>query len=392
MQQHRVALFFQDDIPLEQAKIRGILQYLRRRRQWDIPLLGRKPRVTYEQLINWHGDGIIGNISNNPEVDALLKKGIKIVRTSSPHHEDTLSIPTVSVDSFAIGRLAAEHLLTRSFHRFLFAGVAHGKEDNPLHFQQREKSFMETIRSRGFPCKRHWFTSPCTEDFLEGASWVPCLKKLTFPVAIFACCDYAGFGILRACRRLGIHVPNEVAVLGADNDDVLCQLAIPRMSSVDPGGENVGYRAAAVLDRLLSGDDQVPAFQKVSPAKVRLRASSNVIATSNMEVAEALRFIYSHAQDPINVQDVMRVMTISRRTLERHFREETGQSIAENIRNTRLEMAIQMLEGTSCPVEEIARNCGFTNAPRLNAAFRKVYGCTAAEYRCRFAPLQTVCQ
>lgn len=378
----RVALFFQNDIPLERAKMKGIMQYLRRRPQWDIPLIGRRPGVTYEQLREWRGDGVIGNIPPEVSVDALQKRGVKIVNTASPR-ENNPRIHIVSVDSAKIGFLAAEHLLQRKFHRFAFAGTAANEEGKPLHFQKRQKGFMDTIRSYGFPCREFWVTSPCVEDFLESEMWLPYIKTLTLPVAIFACSDYVGYGILRACRELELRVPEELAVLGVDNDDILCQLAIPRLSSIDPNGEKVGYLAAATLDRLMQGDTHVPPLQYVAPQGIRMWTSTNIFASSDLEVTEAIRFIHSHAQDPITVKEVMRIATVSRRTLERRFRELMSQSIAEYLRNTRLDMVIELLADHHRPIEEIARRCGFDNAPRLNTAFRKKYGCTAAAYRDR---------
>lgn len=381
MGHRRVAICIPDDTSLNHEKIRGILQYLTRRPQWEILMDGRKPNATVADLEGWAGDGVIGNFSFTDEAIAVRERGFHVVSTASPWSVPP-PVPTVCVDSAGIGKLAAEHLIMRKFRQFAFVGYHQSSHPSKLHFQHREKAFSAEIRAHAMPVDVIWKTVTGDEScLLESATWKRLVEKLPRPIGVFACSDHVGFGLLKACRELGIRVPEEIGVLSVDDDEILCQLAIPRMSSIHPQAERVGFLAAEWLDRLMHGDTDVPQMEVVPVGEVRVRTSTDTIVTPHTDVTEAMRFINAHASEPIRVNDIMRVVSISRRSLERYFREVNGMGIHDAITKARIDKARQLLTKTELNLEEISRRSGFRNLHRLNDAFKRCLGQTAGSFR-----------
>lgn len=377
----RVALHIFDDTSLNREKIFGVLEYARKRSHWEIPIHSRSPFLSLEELKNWEGEGVIGLFSSLADIRALQARGLVVV-TNLGTINKKFRVPTVMVDSMKIGRLVAEHLLARKFHRYAFLGFHSPAGNRPAHFLQRGASFMEEVRSAGFECVSHW--ADCTtgvDDFLRADPWRGIVRGLKLPCAIFACADHAAFGILKACRELGLRVPEDIAVLGVDNDRILCQLATPSLSSIVPRGDLVGYRAAELLDGLLDGRPGLEIHQEIEPGELCLRPSTDIVSTANMEVTAAIRFINAHAREFIDVQDVLRAVTISRRSLERHFRDVTGMGIYEFIRRAHVDVAKSLLKSSGHTIEEVAHLSGLRTAHGLNEAFFTIEGRSALDYR-----------
>jgi len=354
---------------------------VRRRPSWEIPMTGYLPYLSPAELMHWEGDGVIGNFSS-PEVPlALQKRGLKVVNTSASM-DARHKIPTVCQDSRAFGLLAAKHLLERRTRQFCFIGFGSAGKRG-VHFQQRGEAFAAEVRAHGFPCEIFWAEAKTSlNEVLEAAPWRPLVKSLKLPMAVFACADHAAFGFLKACAEEGWQIPREVCVLGVDDDVVLCQLARPRLSSIDARGEEIGYRAAEMLEKLMRGEAPDPRHTAVAPGEVRLRVSTDLVATDHMEVAAAIRFINTHAREPINVGDIVRAIpTISRRSLERHFKAKTGMNLHEAIRRAHLDIAGNLLKTTNLSLDQIARQSGFTHAQQLNDACEAIHGKSATELR-----------
>jgi LacI family transcriptional regulator len=376
----KVAICILDDNSLNHEIILGILRYLNKRPQWEILMRRGNPSAHLADLRDWNGDGVIGNFFAD-EALVLQKRGFQVVNTASPWVVPP-PVPTVCVDSLGIGKLAAEHLVMRKFRQFAFVGFTQSDHQPRLNFQLREQSFSSEIRSRAMPVEIIW--KPLTsgiDSLLESTFWKRVVEKLPHPIGVFACSDCVGFGLLKACRELGVRVPEEVGVVSVDDDEILCQIAIPRMSSIHPRGERVGFLAAEWLDRLMQGDTTVPRMEVVPVGEVRVRTSTETIVTPHTDVTEAIRFINMHANEPIQVEDIMRVVSISRRSLERYFREVTGMGIHDAITGARIDKARHLLTTTELNLEEISRRCGFRNLHRLNDAFKRCLGRTAGSFR-----------
>jgi LacI family transcriptional regulator len=201
------------------------------------------------------------------------------------------------------------------------------------------------------------------------------------PLGLVACNDDRGRQVLEACREAGLHVPEQIAVVGVDNDELLCELSDPPLSSVEPDTRRIGYEAAALLDRMMQGERPPAAPLFVPPKSVVTRRSTDVLAIDDREVAQAVRFIRDHACEGINVEDLLREVPLARVTLKRRFERLLGRSAKAEIMRLQLEKVKQLLTETDLNQAEIARLAGFRHLEYMSAAFHERTGQTAGQYR-----------
>jgi LacI family transcriptional regulator len=210
------------------------------------------------------------------------------------------------------------------------------------------------------------------------ADWIKSLPK---PVGIMACYDIRGQQVLAVCRQLGLHVPDEVAVIGQHNDELLCELCDPPLSSVIPNPRRAGYEAAALLHRMMRGQRVIARTYAIAPTGVATRQSTDTVALNDRQIATAVRFIREHACQGIDVQDVLRAVPMSRTLLEKKFRKYFRRAPYEEILHQRLQRAKELLAGTDLPVADIAERAGFTSPEYLSAAFKRQAGMNPRAYR-----------
>ena len=295
-------------------------------------------------------------------------------------------IPQVETDDREVSELAFEHLWERGFRRFAFCGFQFAHySDARLHF------FRELVAEAGCPLtayetpgKRDAPLSSLEEsgvvDLEAMSAW---LASLVPPTGLFVCNDIRGQQVLNACRGLGLIVPDDVGVIGVDDDDAICPLSDPPLSSVRPDAEQVGYRAAEVLDSMMDGKPTPTAVEYISPKDVVQRMSTQVIAVEDREVARVCRFIREHACDGIDVNDVAEFTTLSRRQLERRFRSELNRTLHEEITAVQIAKVKQLLLETNMPLEQLAPLAGYTHKESLSAVFKREVGETPGAYRRR---------
>jgi LacI family transcriptional regulator len=213
-------------------------------------------------------------------------------------------------------------------------------------------------------------------------SW---LVRLPKPLGVFASTDLLGRRILEACLRARIEVPDTIAVVGVDNDETLCELAAPPLSSVDANHYGVGYEAAGLLARLMRGGSPPTSRVLIQPAELVVRASSERWAVSDPEVARALGLIHAGPDDALrtalHVEDVVRQVPLSRRTLERRFHQVVGHSIYDEILRARVNRAQHLLSATTWPIKRIALETGFSYPEHLAAVFKTRVGRSPTQYR-----------
>ena len=362
--------------------IRGIARYNREQGRWSTYFqpqgLGDPPPPWIK---TWQGDGIIARIDNASTARIIAKVGVPVVnlRSTLPN----LGFPFIGADNRAVAHLAAEHLLERGFRQFGLCGYRRGYH---LGFDVRQQSFREHVERVGCRCRlftlRHRAPRPPSWEKEQDriASW---LLSLPLPVGILATNDDGGLQVLDACRRVGLAVPDQVAVLGCENDEYACNLSIPPLSSVDLNSEQVGYEAAALLDRLMTGKRTAKRLPEITPLRVVTRESTDVLATSREEVVRALRFIRQHACRPIDVMDVVEHVQVPRTTLQMHVKEVIGRTIHQEIRRIQIARAKERLSIASAPIKQVARDCGFKNAQYFTRTFRHATGETPARFQRR---------
>jgi len=244
------------------------------------------------------------------------------------------------------------------------------------------KSFEAYAARAGRPCwtytGRH--RTPRDWDRLQRglADWLSGLPK---PLGVMACDDARARHVLEACRRLGLRVPDDVALIGVDNNEMLCELSPTPLSSVEQGLRRMGFEAAALLDRLMAGRKPSRLRYVIDPESVVTRRSTDVLAVDDPDVAAALRFVRDRACDDIGVPDVAEAIHVSRSTLERRFKAMMGRTVHAEIQRVRIERARQLTAATDLPLKQIAQQSGFRHLTYLTSLFRRRIGQTPAQYR-----------
>lgn len=375
----RVALLVESSFASGRGMFCGIADYARRHGPWS---LCTEPRGLDDPvpawLATWRGDGIIVRVSNRRLRDAVLETGLPVIDMLGTVPDPRL--PVVLPDDDAIGRLAAEHLLERGFREFGHCGV----RTNWSH--RARAGFVAAVAAAGHPVhvhelpvlgrsRRSW---DADQECLAG--W---LRRLPKPVAIMACSDARAQRVLDACGRIGAAVPDDVAVLGVGNDEMVCEFGTPPLSSVVPDYQRIGYEAASLLDRLMHGAADRPPPLLLPPAGVVTRQSTDVIAVPDPDTAAAIRFIRERACTGVSVSEVADHTLLSRTDLKRRFRRYLGCSVIDQIVRERLNQATRLLRDTTLPIGHIARVTGFRTQQRMGAVFRTRLGTTPARYRQR---------
>ncbi len=326
-------------------------------------------------LDNWKGDGVIARIENPPIARALRKLKIPVVDVSAARLLPKL--PWFETDDAAIALLAAQHLLERGFKHFAFCG-----DDRFNWSDWRRDHFQEAVRNAGCDCAVFEPSKPSKDDdefaVEEIGTWVAGLPK---PVGIMCCYDFRGRQVLDACRRRNLAVPESVAVIGSDNDELLCSLSTPSLSSVIPNTHRTGYEAAALLNRLMNGEKLPASAHFIEPLGVATRHSTDVLAVSDPHVAGALRFIREHACEGINVKDVLRAVPQARRALEGRFKKFLNRTPHEEIIRVQLDRARMFLAQTDLPLSVIAERSGFAHVEYLSVVFKKHVGMPPGKFR-----------
>jgi LacI family transcriptional regulator len=370
-----VALVIETSLASGRDILRGIARYARECGPWSIY---HEPRSLEQSvprwLRDWDGDGIIARLQNTRTAAAIVATGIPAVDVLGVVRRPEL--PLAHVDNGAIARLAAAHLLERGFRHFAFCGL-----DGTNWSDERRDAFGRAVALAGGECTIYRATvgRGTWEDEQDRlAEWV---RSLPHPCGVMACNDPRGQKVLEACRRSGVRVPDEVAVVGVDNDEPICAIADPPLSSVVADHEGVGYQAAVLLDRLRCGELGAGVAVYVPPIGVVTRRSSDVLALADREVAAAIGFIREYACLGLGVDEVCEKLALSRSTLQRRFRQLLGHTVHDEIVGARLKRAQELLAETDMPIATIAGRCGFSCQEYLGAVFRMRIGNTPAGYR-----------
>jgi len=372
----RIAFGFPSGIAMTERLQHGIFDYAKKRGGWSFTRSPEMLGTSLGWLRNWPGDGAFIFVTT-PEENRYAKcLGIPVVNLSS--HLAKPDFPTVTTDHRAIGRMAAKHLLARKFRRLAFYGT-----EGLYYMEERFKGFHEIARAHAsldrlmvpLPTSAH-FRWRNQESALD--RW---LRKLTPPFGIFAGTDLRASMVLDACARIGLRVPQDVAVLGVDNDPLVCEMCQPSLSSVSRNDFEVGRRAAAVLEALIdSGKNQ--RWLLVPPDEIVQRESTVTFAVEDPVIAEALVRIQNEIARPFGAAEIAARAPISRRRFEARFRKAVGCSPYSFINGLRIEHAKSLL--TSLPersLTDVAALCGFSNPRRFRLVFQRVSGVLPSTWR-----------
>lgn len=373
----QVALLFEATNAYARGLLVGIGEYILSHGPWGVHYaeLGREDRPP-PWLASWAGQGIIVRGENR-----RLARAVARLRTPAVDLTPSRLVPRapwVKSDDAAIARLAAQHFLERGFRHFAFCGDARFSWS-----ERRREHFGLLVRGTGRACQVYQPAQRPANGDAEVDAISAWLARLPKPVAVFTCYDNRGQQVLEGCRRAGLAVPEEVAVLGVDNDEVLCALSPPPLSSITLNPRRAGWEAAALLSLMMEGGRLRPDAHLIPPVGIVTRQSTDILAVADPKIAQALRYIREHACEGIRVSDVLRHCPMARRALETRFRKLLGRTPREEILRVQLNRVKELLTGTELPVAEIAGRSGF-EPDYLSVVFKTETGLPPGEYRRRF--------
>jgi LacI family transcriptional regulator len=366
--------------------LRGIAAFARAAGNWSIFHQEQVLAVDAPAwLRGWRGDGMIARVESRKLARRLSRARLPAVDLIGRYPMP--GVPIVESDDRAVIRLAIDHLRDQGFRHLAFCGYAQVRySDRRRHFFEEELGatpegasfYNERIASRYAERTTMSAEVDGAKHYGRLARW---LRGLPKPVGIVACNDIRALQVLHACREYEIAVPDDVAVIGIDNDDVLCELARPTLTSVEQDTHRIGYEAAALLHRMMTLQRPLELPRSAPPVRVVVRASTDVLALDDRVVAAALRFIRRHACDGIGVAEVVRHVGLSRASLERRMRQRLGRSPLSEIHRVRLDRVKQLLVETDYALPEIARLTGFTYSEYMIAFFQRFTETTPHAYR-----------
>jgi LacI family transcriptional regulator len=346
---------------------------------WSYTIAPESLTLSVLDLVDWPGDGVLAALNTAEEAEHAAAMSIPVVNISSTLAESPS--PRSMVDNAAVGRIAAEHLLTRGLQHFAFYGLREVE-----YSKRRWMGFHQRLAQNGYEPKKHLATP--TFGFI-GKVWikqheelVAWLESLPKPVGVFAVSDYRARHVLDACEQAGIPSPQQVAVLGVDNEQVICDHVVPRLSSVARNDTLEGYRAAELLHSCLRGDAPADADEPVPPLEVVSRESTAAFAVADTRLKQALEYLLDNVTDPITVEELAEHVDVSRRWLEYAFRDALGETPYQYLQRQRLLLAKRLLtEEPDAKVYRIAQRTGFSSVKQLSAAFQRAFGVTPGDYR-----------
>ena len=358
----------------------GIVRYISQQPHFNLQVLRKQGFMPLWQSHEFEGDGVIGMFVNEDAIKQFRKKGIPVINVSASTDEIS---PWVSIDNSHIGVLAADYFLQKAYTQFAFI-------DTPvvvLYSKLRRNGFVQRIESAGqkvTSLNLSYSITHTPDDWNAGLKEVvEQLLILPKNTAIFCGHDIVARLVSQACEEIGLNIPEDIAILGVDNEELLCSACRVSLSSMEQGEDRVGYIAAQMLDQILQGkavEDKVI----IPPIGVVERRSTECSAVSDVPLARALDFMRKNLHTQVDFNNVSKVAGISRRVLELRMKGLIGRTPAVELQRMRIERARQLLLGSELPLEEIATQCGFRRRERLHEAFKKQTSHTPAFYRRTF--------
>ncbi len=382
----QVALLLPTSVKTAREMLRGILQFVRFHGPWAVHIIeGREGEQKLLHPATWGFTGIIGILDNRHDTKRLLAARIPIIVTGLLDYVPAKPPPwlgRILCDNRPIGQQAAEYFLNLKFRHFAFIGEVNGS----FWSEERRAAFCERLTQDGFSCAVYPRLSAAARKDFSVEQTVLCgwLKALPKPIALLAANDVRGRQVLDACLTAGVAVPQEVAVLGVDNDELLCETTNPQMSSIQMSTEQAGFEAARMLDGMMRGKRRGAPRQTVITygfSHLVTRNSTETVQIADMLVARTLEFIRINASVDVTVDELVRHLHASRRTLETRFKAVMGRTVYAEILRVRLERIQTLLRETPLSIEAIAGTCGFSDASHLSKLFKQHFAITPSAFR-----------
>jgi LacI family transcriptional regulator len=377
--QYRVAIFVESTRVYSRELIRGIAQYNRENLNWNIEFTPRSLNEPFPTWIkDWQGDGILARINNKHLFRVLSRKKIPVIDLRRSFAMPR--IPQIGTDDRTAVTILYEFFRSRGFQRFAFVGLPEHQHP-PMDIRRETCRKIVKKNNQTFSeleVDLYGVTTTQTQGTRRLTQWI---KNLPQHTAVIACNDDIALQVLNLCRKTNRIVPNDLVVAGIGNDDCLCELAMPTLTSVDLNPKRIGYEAAEMLQKMMSSGFSPPQATFIKPNFIVSRMSTNIIATEDPIVNQALQLIGDRACDGLRVKDVLRHVHLSRMTLENRFKIIFGHTVFQEILNVRLQRVKELLSTTDLTIKEIAVLSGFSYSEHLMRVFHDRFGQTMNEFR-----------
>lgn len=379
----RIALVYDVELAFSRKVMSGVAAYLQEAPVHSVYISENAfadRRIA--DLRAWGGDGIIADFNTPAVAQAVVRSGIPAVAFGCGEgwYIPEAKIPSFFSNNAVIARLTVDHLIDRGIRHFAYCGYSLTLSHRWS--KERQDAFMRLVEQRGYDCKaynsgqttdRNW---AATERAL--ATWLRALPK---PVGVLAANDQRARQVLEACRAAGLRVPQEIKVIGVDNDELVCQLSSPLLTSVEQGTRRIGYEAASLLDKIMEGKSVRRLRYVVDPVGIVTRQSTDLRAIDDPLVAKAMALIQKNAIRGLRVAEIASQLAVSRSGLEAHFRVAVGCSVRSAMRQVQLDEAKRLVTDTSMALKEIAASTGFRSVQHMTTLFRQAFGSPPAKHR-----------
>ncbi len=365
------------------ALLRGIIRYSNQTdEQWVVCRMppAYKKTMGLKRVIKWAkkwgADAVIGQFEASEPVELFRRNGI--VAFAQDYKTKFSSIPNITGDYIGTGRMAADLYLHKGFRNFAYFGYK-----NVCWSDERCTGFRQRIEEAGLGDNFYLYDKQEIDNlwYYEAAPLEKWLRSLPKPVAVMACDDNQGNALIEACNSAGVKIPSEVSVIGVDNDEVVCTLSNPTLSSISVDIEQGGFETARMTVRMLQDPFYKGSDITLRPKRIVHRVSTSAYATTDKEVLTALQFIRQNLGKKISVEDVLEQVPLSRRILEVRFKKVIGYSIYQYISQQRISRFAELLLETNDSIQEIAYKLGEDDAKAICRRFKELKGCTPSEWR-----------
>ncbi|MDD5011834.1 MAG: DNA-binding transcriptional regulator [Phycisphaerae bacterium] len=369
--------------------IDGISEYIRSKGDWQLIIWPDSSQKSLDFLKKRGCKGAFVSIPTAAKAKELLDTNLPAIALSTI--QNVSALPFVSADSKSVSYMAAEYLLKRKFINFAFYGLAQAKWscDRLEHFSNylaKEKYKVDSFKEKQIPVindfvplAKLWIDTALDTGQENLINW---LRQLPKPAAIFASCDIFACHLINAAQEANINIPDEISVLGVNNDESLCNICDPPLSSVALNFKKAGYNAAKLLDKLISGRDKMQGqCVEIQPTHVETRGSTDVFAIDDPEIVQAMRYIKQNSNKPLQVNEIANHVCISKRSLQLKFHKTMGRSIHEEIIQSHFNTAKILLVETNLPIDEVAVRSGFHYTSNMRRAFKNIAGILPQKYR-----------
>ena len=352
--------------PFSAARIAGVARYAREH-GWHLMI---QDRLGHDSLA-WNGDGIVATLRSDAAtvytICKLMKRGIPVVDLTMSRPD--IRAPRVTSDHVGIGRLAAEHFMERNFRNIAWFSVGWGNVHAMRYGGLTEKKpASRWVVNEALPKAQR-------NDWCTFIRWIAKILKATpKPIAALTYDEADAAQLLDAAERIGLSVPEELAILSTGNDPIICENQSVPLSSIDQNLETGGYEAAALLDRIMNGKKPPKSPILIPPGGICLRRSTDIIVSHDPIVKQTLDYIAKHINLPFGAAQIAYALNISRNTLDKHFHADLNRSIGEEIKRQRIALAKLLLRNSDASVAEIAKRTGFCTPSHLSNTFRSATG------------------